>query len=815
MVSELLRIYEIALEEDREGLARELEADERLKQVGVEQMSLGKWNHLIRVTSEVLVPHRRRMLLPGTLEVFSDKATTSLVDRMIETRNRDSHGHPIPSDQLAAELDRREKSLLELLGKLSLFDEWRLSVLDEFAVTRDGTVFKGRDFSGATLQSLSMSVEGDPPPLREPMLVKEGGAWLPLLPLVVHAPLGGGQDEDMACFSKVLDRDGGRLHYVGFRGASDLEPTEYDRQRGTSLLRRLKLLQSLYAEPSLALPQAEIAWSGKVRRLEVGAEPSTVSLALRNSKKSVELREVSVVVQIPSQLAVEDRGAFEPVDPTDGSVLRLKVESLAPGDAVPLDLATLKLRGTEGGFVRLPPPEVTFRHARLADTDFDEIPEHERCEASERGSGLDLTVVDPQSDDALVPLLRMIRRVIEKSPELGRIVLGDRFAVEFEISNVGLAPAFDVDFELFPGTGLAIEGSLRHRFDLDAGDRRVVRVPVTAIAPGVGEIRVSDVRYQDAAGVRRSLACGDDFPILVRDDRYRRLERTIESCVADLFLDDEEKTRLAHAIDELAKHVFKNAADPQGEARRAADEAQFEAVVRLLRATVMADGAASGVAIEERIVSEMKPQAKALGREARKCIAYFAEGFPFFAIDITDPAGASIHFLQASGLDRVEGVGPAPRYVTRYVKDSPLPLGIAVADLVATASKGLGLVKRIVATCRRHVVENLVPWREKADRVAGIVGHPMSLRDGCFGADLPESVSDGGGFASICVLRSAKSGASHACFELRSARSRSNVPREVFRDWVASRGDAEFLDAPHPDPAERVVSERPNRFPAL
>ncbi len=77
MVSELLRIYEIALEEDREGLARELEADERLKQVGVEQMSLGKWNHLIRVTSEVLVPHRRRMLLPGTLEVFSDKVIPS------------------------------------------------------------------------------------------------------------------------------------------------------------------------------------------------------------------------------------------------------------------------------------------------------------------------------------------------------------------------------------------------------------------------------------------------------------------------------------------------------------------------------------------------------------------------------------------------------------------------------------------------------------------------------------------------------------------------------------------------------------------
>ena len=812
LVSELLRLYETSLEEG-DDLARELEADERLKQVGVEQMSLGKWNHLIRVTGETLGTHRRRMLVPEILEVFSDKATVTLIDRMIETRNRDSHGHPIPSDQLGQELDRREKSLLDLLSRLSLFEAWRLSVLDEFSVTRDGPVFKGRDFSGPTIKSLALKIDGDPPPLREPMLVAGDGAWMPLLPLLVHAPLGDGRDEDLACFSKILDRDGGRLHYVGFRGASDLEPAEFDRQRGTSLVRRLKMLNALYAQPSLALPQAEVAWTGKVRRFEVGADPASVTVSIRNAKKSVELRDVSVVVQIPAQLRVEDRGAFTPIDPQDESTLRLVVESLAPGESLATEAGTLRLSGAEGGFVRLPAPEITFRHVRTTDLDFDEAADHERCDASERGSGFDLTVIDPQSDDPLIPLLRMSRRIVEV-PESGKIVLGDRFAVEFELANVGLAPALDVDFELFPGTGLEVDGSLRHRFDLDAGDRRVVRLPVVATSPGIAEIRVSDVRYQDAAGDRRSLSCGDDFPILVRDDRHRRLERIIEACVADLHLDDEERARLDRAIGELATHVFKNAADPQADARRAADEAQFEAVVRLLRRTIVADGEANGIAIEERIVSESKPQARGLGRAQRRCVAYFAEGFPFFAIDITEAAEASIHFLRASGLDRIDSVSESPRYVTRYVKDVPLPLGMSFADLMASSSRGLGLVKRIVATCRRHVVENLVPWREAADAVAAVLGRPLALREGSFGLEFPESFA-GGGFKAVDVLRSAKSGASHVCFELCSARPRSNVPREVFREWIASRVDAEFLDPPHPDPAERKASERPNRFPAL
>jgi len=812
MVSELLRLYETALEEG-DDLARELEADERLKQVGVEQMSLGKWNHLIRVTGEALSTHRRRMLVPEVLEVFSDKATAALIDRMIETRNRDSHGHPIPSDQLAHELDRREKSLLDLLSRLSLFEQWRLSVLDEFSVTRDGPVFKGRDFSGPNARSLAVQVDGDPPPLREPMLVKGGGDWMPLLPLVIHAPLGDGRDEDLACFSKILDRDGRRLRYVGLHGESDLEPIDFDRQRGTSLVRRLRMLDALYAQPSLALPDAEVAWTGKVRRVEVGGDPASLSISIRNGRKSVELRDVSVVVQIPAQLRVEDRGAFTPIDPQDESTLRLVVESLAPGESLAAETGTLRLGGVEGGFVRLPAPEITFRHVRTTDLDFDDAEDHERCEASARGSVFDLTVIDPQGDDPLMPLLRMSRRIVEV-PEGGKIVLGDRFAVEFELANVGLAPALDVDFELFPGTGLEVDGALRHRFDLDAGDRRVVRLPVVATSPGVAEIRVSDVRYQDAAGHRRSLSCGDDFPILVRDDRHRRLERIIEACVSDLHLDGEERVRLERATEDLAAHVFKSAADPQAEARRAADEAQFEAVVRRLRRTIVDDGDANGIAIEERIVSETRPQARGLGRPRRRCVAYFAEGFPFFAIDITHAAEASIHFLRASGLDRIDAVSESPRYLTRYVRDAPLPLGMSFADLMASSSRGLGLVKRIVATCRRHVAECLVPWREAADAVAVSLGRPLALREGSFGVELPES-SEGGGFRSIDVLRSARSGASHVCFELRSARPKSNVPREVFRDWIASRSDAEFLDPPSPDPAARRISEKPNRFPAL
>ena len=47
-------------------------------------------------------------------------------------------------------------------------------------------------------------------------------------------------------------------------------------------------------------------------------------------------------------------------------------------------------------------------------------------------------------------------------------------------------------------------------------------------------------------------------------------------------------------------------------------------------------------------------------------------------------------------------------------------------------------MKRIVATCRRHVVENLVPWREAADAVAAVLGRPLALREGSFGLEFPE-----------------------------------------------------------------------------
>jgi len=122
-----LKFKEKKTEKDKEILEK-LQNHPSLTNVGLDQMSLGKWVMMLRESTKILKEENvKNLVFPEIVDFYhANKENEKIINTLVTIRNNDAHGNPIPQDKLDKELNKRQEMIDKLITNLSFLKDYKL-----------------------------------------------------------------------------------------------------------------------------------------------------------------------------------------------------------------------------------------------------------------------------------------------------------------------------------------------------------------------------------------------------------------------------------------------------------------------------------------------------------------------------------------------------------------------------------------------------------------------------------------------------------------------------------------------------------------
>ncbi|MCH2152572.1 MAG: hypothetical protein MK089_04455 [Phycisphaerales bacterium] len=700
------------------GLLALLSSDESeeiladFQRIGMEQMSLGKWVALLRTMAAFSKKNGLKPELPDALSVYAD--AKKAVDELVTRRNHDAHGPMIPQDKLDDELNDRSKLLNDILKKLSFLDNWQLSQFDRFEINGSDQCYFGTQYTGeegATPVELKDSVI--PIPVGEPVLIKKDGKQLiRLLPLAIVAPIDGEGNTEFSLYSKEVKKNSNELGFLSVAGSSTVNTISWLEEHGVDLPARRQSFERLFKSAESINPSVEAALELSTRNLNVGDEAAELTITVRNQKDSTDLESVTAVANLPSTLKFveqQDSGTL-----LDERRMQFEWSSMETNSE---HTATFMVEAVSQGAENIPPATVSFQY-RGTETS-ESVDEEDNVEVT----GPTIQVLDPNSEDALIPIIN-VHRTLHPADGRTEIEIGDRFEFEVKLENIGLGRASGVETYILVPDGLQVLDGPEHVLvNLAPGESRKMRWSIRARRPGVYQVRICDVVYKDLSGKRHATECSEEYRFLVKSNKRRQFRYAIRDVVSDLQITDEEESQINSMRDGLKEQMPD---DAEREALRAA--AETDAIIEIVRDSVNGVAREKGIRVKEQVFTETKWQAKYHKERGQRSVLSFVNGdIPFFAIDFTESSDGKLffHSFDIPGGDRApfrpkeESLGI---YATNRVVNGTLDTCLTWEDMRRDHKTSLPFLKGWIGRCLTRIEKQFRPWESVSSTFAAALG---------------------------------------------------------------------------------------------
>ncbi|MBM43471.1 MAG: hypothetical protein CMJ36_00440 [Phycisphaerae bacterium] len=683
-----------------------------LHRVGMEQMSLGKWVALLRTLAEFTKKHGLKSTLPEALAVYP--GAKKAIDELVTRRNHDAHGPIISVEKLEDELDERRKMLDDVISRLGFLEEWQLAQFDRFEINGTEQCYFGTRYVAGGTTPIEVKTPGIMIPVSEPVLLNgKRTSLIRLLPLAIVAPIDGEQNTELSLYSKEIKKNSNMLGFLSIAGTSTIDVSKWLVNHGVNLPARRQLFERLFKSAELITPNIEASLELSSLEMTVGdGVPAELTMTLNNQRDSTTLESLSAVTNLPSTLRfMPEQEQGELVDER-----RIEVEwpSMETGSK---HSAIFKVEAVAQGAENIPPATITFQYRGT-----------ESADAAEDSGTIEVDgpttqVIDPNSDDALIPIVN-VHRLLHPSAGEQEIEIGDRFEFEVILHNIGLGRATDVETYILVPEGLQVLDGPEHVLvNLAPGESRRMRWSIRARKPGIYQVRICDVVYKDLSGRRHATECSEEYRFLVKSNKRRQFRFAVREVVSDLQITDSEEILIASMLEGLKEQLPD---DSERESLRAA--AETDAIIEIVRDAVNGVAREKGIQVREQVFTETKWQAKYHKERGQRNVLSFVNGdIPFFAIDFTESGEGRI-FLHSFDIPGGEGAPFRSRdeglgiYATNRVVNGTLDTCLAWEDIRRDSKFGLPFIKGWVGRCLNRIEKQYRPWESVASTFALAIG---------------------------------------------------------------------------------------------
>jgi hypothetical protein len=704
-------------EETKEGFLATIAPDAadkalaELQRIGMEQMSLGKWVALLRTMATFMKKHGLKPTVPEALSVYTDAKKS--IDELVTRRNHDAHGPMIPQDKLEDELNDRRKLFDDVVAKLGFMANWKLAQFDRFEINGTNQCYFGAQYVADGATPIEVRGSAIPIPLGEPVLMHQNGKSLVrLLPLGIVAPIDGEENTDFSLYSKEIKNNPNEIGFLSMAGVSTVVVSDWLANQGDNLPARRQLFERLFKSTEAITPTVEATLELSTRDLSIGDEPAELTMTVRNQRGSTELESLAAVANLPSTLR------FVPEQEQGDLVDERRIEVQWPSmDTSSEHSATFMVEAVSQGAESIPPATISFQYRRT------EASETADEDGSFEASGPTIQVLDPNSEDELIPIVN-VHRFLHPTDGAQEIQIGDRFEFEIKLHNIGLGRASGIETYILIPEGLQVLDGPEHvLINLAPGEFRKMRWAIRARRPGIYQVRICDVVYKDLSGKRHATECSEEYRFLVKSNKRRQFSYAIRDVVSDLQITDEEDALITSMLEGLKEQIPD---DVERHALRAA--AETDAIIEIVRDAVLGVAREKGIRVQEHVFTETKWQAKYHKERGQRSVLSFVNGdIPFFAIDFTESENGRIflHSFDIPGGDRPpfrspdEGLGI---YATNRVVNGTLDICLSWEDIRRDAKCSLPYIKGWIGRCLNRIEKQYRPWGAVASTFATAIG---------------------------------------------------------------------------------------------
>jgi hypothetical protein len=734
-VSDLLNIYVNLREPPEEENEAISEADldtieslkniENLKAIGLEQMSLGKWCAILRETTKVLkecpdkcsIPELHKLFQPPSNDLWND------INKLVKQRNDDAHGVPISDSELNKVLNSRQEILDRILEQCSFLENYSISFFDKLVLKSDSQQISGKSFINDGQESLIVPADLETP-LGEVLLINHNNnfSYIRLRPLIVFAPIGDQDNRQLSLYSKQLDKEGSKMHYLGVDGAVDIDIESFDKKYKQSLGQKWKYLHEIYSEEDVLVPNL----NGKIivsNSIEVD-ESNSLKVILDNTN-SIDISDLKCMITFPKsfEISIDENDSFELKD-IDSNTYEISLDSL---DSNVVKDYEIKFKANEQGSVRVSSPYIEFKYFRTeADSNIEKFTEFET-----RIDGSSIEVIDPKSPDKMIPIINVNRHylAIDSSP-INNIEIGENFIYELLITNIGIGAARDLSIEVvFPEHLELVEGVDELLINLNPSETRSHRYLASTNVPGQYKIHLRDLSYKDFEGNKYISSFSDDFSIVVKSNIEKQFQFELSESIKDFTIDNLEKQQLDLRKEQL-REIYKNSDEIN------IDElfirSLFDAAINNIRNIVSKVAKKRDFEVTEKIISETKNQAKLNDDNARKSLIFSISEVPFFGVDITNPEEILFHSIDAKMIENIHDFTYKTLFATNSISGYILPLSMKYEPMLWSKELDSNFFKKWVNLSISTVIKEHLPVFEIKSQVEDALNIKLAYKAGSF-----------------------------------------------------------------------------------
>ncbi|OQA86516.1 MAG: hypothetical protein BWY28_02341 [bacterium ADurb.Bin236] len=577
------------------------------------EMTLGKWASVLQTLSKNLGD---KLYFKELAAVYkSNNEYLNAVKFLIEERNSDAHGAPIPEDKYKEVITRRINALItvfkgfDFLRKHEFLSPTGVKLVDgaaEYSLTYfrgvQSNMFSGKVTAGSDQDTILIDgAYTHPSGKPENMMCVH--------PYLAAFKEAGSDKIGIGVFSRPSGGQMG-MRYIDSERFWDVSDSTIDGYSSRpELVREFRSHLELLGMVEKRRPRIAVSCDIKKNIFDLKkGKTDDIELVLKATNMG-ELYAENVKVRIPLPSGVKESS-------TGLQEVLWEIDSLScDKKSIP---QTFRIFSESTGQIILPDGFVSYSYAPDdSGGDSDEQPTETEATTIEIEetvySGLSFLVKDPLSKDPLRPLMTT-SMTVEPNP----VRLGQPVIVSFRLKNVGSSKAHDVHFRVVSPDALKNKtGSESFSGEIKSGECEDIKIVYDAVRHGVMELICTDITYSDGQG--NHYVCDDPgrMPLFIKHSDEEEIRLNLRNIWMDMSLDAEER----ELFDEMRKTAV---------SKGIFTDATLDTVVRNIKIENL-QGIVEAVGKRKGFTVVPKPLKNAL------CFEISEKQLPFAVIDTTNP----------------------------------------------------------------------------------------------------------------------------------------------------------------------------------
>ncbi|MBF0121633.1 MAG: hypothetical protein HQK79_22610 [Desulfobacterales bacterium] len=671
--------------------------------IDLKQMSLGKWNQLLRDTTRLFGDNliKKELFMPELFDFYHGSCSEIIqkrINELIAIRNQDAHGNPIAEERLKNELDRRQAILNPIIEALNFLNKYQFIILDKFEIQDNIAVYTGKEQIYDGFTTCIVKPNSSLPTHEIIAYNKDTFRFLKLSPFLIYAPIDDQNAFHIAIYSKIeKEKDKLKALFISLDGHSMIDFNEFDKKFNLDLSQRIKMVQQIYADPkNEPINTPAITGSLKIQDevLKVG-DQSLLSISFKN-KKSTDLYDCKAVILFPNNFEIlQNNNVHISIDDSSKQLVKFNFQELNNNTE---EKITIDFIPHGQGHFLIRPSIMTYKYY-LKESHRES---GKKEDADIEIEGVQIEVRDPNSKDKMQPLINVYRKAYPLELNQNYIEIGQPFIFEIKLHNIGFGAAKDVKLEIvFPPEFCLVDGVEELKTTLNPEEDRTFKYSLTCQKPGIYKITIRSIAYYDALGIKYATHSDGDYWVLVKSDILTIFKYQLKEAYDDIYLSDDEK-KIIQKIREENPHITDNKMK----------ELEQDILVAAFREIIKSQSTKRNFIIKEEIYNEKEWQRP---KNQRRSIIYSFENLPFFAIDITDINDILLYSLETP-LSKI----PEFKHGKLYVTEGSFALRefLTFSNVKSNSMFGKKHFNRWISSALNTLQNEYLPWLNLSRHIA-------------------------------------------------------------------------------------------------